>query len=418
MKGLIVILGALMAFVPAPVGQDDLIVHEWGTFTSVQDSKGAVLEWRSVNDWDLPNFVYNGKTNPDSAKLDTRRVVTNSDKKEVEETVQRMETPVIFFYGKTGQQVDVNVKFPQGAFTEWYPRARDISRSSEKLESGYLRWGKVTLLDPNSIVNLPNENGYKGHYLASRDTDANIVRLCAQGEKNQDKTEYEKFLFYRGIGNFNSPVRVECKWECDKSSKYHLDIHNDAAFDISGVFVLRVKGGKASVLYFENIKAKSYIGASAPSPKDEISSEKIKKFHAQLQSALEKQGLYKKEAKAFVETWKDSYVNTDGIRVLYMLPQKYTDEILPLSISPAPDKLVRVMVGRVECITTEMTAKITELIKQLGHDSSKKRTAAKEAILKLGRFAEAALKVAIKEAKDAEIKTEAQEILKEISSIH
>src|ERR1043166_8481399 len=38
-------------------------------------------------------------------------------------TLQRMETPVIYFYADERQMLDVQVDFPQGQITEWYPQA-------------------------------------------------------------------------------------------------------------------------------------------------------------------------------------------------------------------------------------------------------------------------------------------------------
>src|SRR5258706_9569458 len=36
-----------------------LVVHEWGTFTSIAGKNGASLEWRPLNGAsDLPSFVY------------------------------------------------------------------------------------------------------------------------------------------------------------------------------------------------------------------------------------------------------------------------------------------------------------------------------------------------------------------------
>ena len=38
---------------------NDLIVHEWGTFTSIAGKDGVALEWRPLNGaTDLPKFVH------------------------------------------------------------------------------------------------------------------------------------------------------------------------------------------------------------------------------------------------------------------------------------------------------------------------------------------------------------------------
>ena len=37
-----------------------------------------------------------------------------------------------------------------------------------------------------------------------------------------------------------------------------------------------------------------------------------------------------------VNTWRSSYFKTDGIRVLFVLPQSWTDRYIPMRIDPAP----------------------------------------------------------------------------------
>jgi hypothetical protein len=70
--------------------QNNLIVHEWGTFTSIAGKDGVALEWRPLNGPpDLPKFVHTiqqgdaGLRNAPKAALSA---------------VVRMETPVIYFY--------------------------------------------------------------------------------------------------------------------------------------------------------------------------------------------------------------------------------------------------------------------------------------------------------------------------------
>ena len=54
-----------------------------------------------------------------------------------------------------------------------------------------------------------------------------------------------------------------------------------------------------------------------------------------------------------VETWWDSYFATEGLRVFWVLPESKTEAILPLEVSPAPEKQVRVIVGRSEVLRPE-----------------------------------------------------------------
>ena len=102
-----------------------LVAHEWGTFTSVQGADGVLLDWRPLETSRLPKFVYNWQ-NPG---LNRRPAGIPGFGKSVFLTLQRMETPVIYFYSDRKQSVDVSVKFPQGLITEWYPQA-SVKRSS------------------------------------------------------------------------------------------------------------------------------------------------------------------------------------------------------------------------------------------------------------------------------------------------
>src|SRR5690349_16526210 len=109
----------------APSAPTEVTAHEWGTFTSVADEQGAPSQWLPLaGPGDLPCFVdyYQNRLfkalGPDTgASLDYHQARTK-----IRGTV-RMETPVIYFYANKDTSLDVSVKFPDGLFTEWYPRA-------------------------------------------------------------------------------------------------------------------------------------------------------------------------------------------------------------------------------------------------------------------------------------------------------
>ena len=84
---------------------NELVVHEWGTFTSISGTDSQTLEWTPYrrNGAELPGFVYGGKYN-------ARGTV-------------RMETPVIYFYTPKELTCTVKVSFPQGEITEYLPDA-------------------------------------------------------------------------------------------------------------------------------------------------------------------------------------------------------------------------------------------------------------------------------------------------------
>ena len=125
------VISALVLFISisaihttTPAGQgatSELVVHEWGTFTSVPDIHGAATEWRPLTaPNDLPGFVYTTARAGGDGGVAPRQ----QTKRSIESTV-RMETPVIYFYTGRETKISVKVGFPTGTITEWYPQARE-----------------------------------------------------------------------------------------------------------------------------------------------------------------------------------------------------------------------------------------------------------------------------------------------------
>lgn len=53
-----------------------------------------------------------------------------------------------------------------------------------------------------------------------------------------------------------------------------------------------------------------------------------------------------------LETWKDSWFE-EGARLLYVVPARFVERVLPLSIAPAPGETKRVFVGRLELVSAK-----------------------------------------------------------------
>lgn len=70
------------------------------------------------------------------------------------------------------------------------------------------------------------------------------------------------------------------------------------------------------------------------------------------------QGLYPPEANAMIETWRSSWFE-EGTRLLYVVPPRTVDAVLPLQIDPMPAHVARVFVGRLELATGAALADIT-----------------------------------------------------------
>lgn len=396
------LLSALLAPpVPDEAPKNRLIVHEWGTFTAVYGSDGTMLEWRPLETSDLPSFVYDrSKQSPAIREGKAIR------------TYQRMETPVLYFYTDRETTVDVSVGFPQGLITEWYPRVRDFEPppsdgpTPPAVANGYLRWGRIRLFPQESVQPvLPREPG-ESHYYPARETDSAYVRVCGSGD-DFEKTEYEKFLFYRGVGGFGLPLDVRALG----GGRFELRTPKSAG--IGHIFVISVKkDGKGKYAFFEKLGPDSSQQVSLDLSQNWLTREQlVRRIGEELEECLVAEGLFRKEAKAMIKTWTDSYFEQEGTRVLYILPPEMTERLLPLRVSPKPVELRRVMVARVEILEPEHTERVRQLIRELAGDSLDARDAAERRILAYGRFAEPMLQEAIRTTRDREIRDRAEGLI-------
>ncbi|HLG15208.1 MAG TPA: hypothetical protein VJH03_11995 [Blastocatellia bacterium] len=345
---------------PAADGEARLVVHEWGTFTSIAGEDGTAVEWRPLNgSSDLPGFVH---TMSETDRASGLRHASACNKCDLSALV-RMETPVLYFYTDRETDVSVRVDFPKGRITEWYPQARFVN--------GGIDWGRFKVL-PDALVDLPREEA-ESHYYPAREVDAAPVRVCGQRG-----TEHERFLFYRGVGNFDLPLSVALK-DDDR-----IVVKNFGREEIGTVVLFENRQGKIGYRIRSLLKRKFRFNRPT-------AGQTIDSLERDLENILITHGLYEKEARAMLKTWRDSWFE-EGLRIFYIVPRGTTDSILPVTIDPTPAELVRVLVGRTEVITPEMEHAVQQQVAKLGSGSPDVRKAAMTALKKRGRFSEPILK--------------------------
>jgi hypothetical protein len=353
-----------------------LVVHEWGTFTSIAGKDGVALEWRPLNgSTDLPKFVHTIQ----EAGEGLRHAQSKND---LVASV-RMETPVLYFYSDNEMDVAVKVDFPKGKITEWYPQARSVNTGID--------WGRLKVM-PGTAVNLPVE--YKeSHYYPARDTDSAPVQVCATDGK---PAQQEKFLFYRGVGTFDLPVSV--KLESDK-----VVLKNPGKDEIAHLIVFENRGGKLGYRLIDGFTGETTVERP-------LLDQNLESLLHDLNQVLVGSGLYEKEAAAMIKTWRNSWFE-EGLRVFYILPRQATDAVLPITIEPRPTELVRVFVGRAELITPEMEKSVQRQVSLLSAPSAKVREDAAREIRKYGRFSEPILKRILETEKDSSIRHRIQQLI-------
>ena len=360
--------------------ENRLVVHEWGTFTSIAGKDGVALEWRPLNgSTDLPKFVHT---------MQDRQGLRHIPGKGEMTALVRMETPVLYFYSNRELDITANVSFPKGKITEWYPQARSVNAG--------INWGTLKI-SPGAAFNLPADYS-DNHYYAARETDAAQVQVCGTSGK---PAEQEKFLFYRGVGSFDLPLAVTF-------TNNRLTLRNRSNEEIPRLIVFENRNGKIAYRIVDSFSRE--ITSERPGLDKNLDA-----LIRELRQTLVAAGLYDKEADAMIKTWKNSWFE-EGMRVFYILPRRITDATLPLQIDPHPAELVRVLVGRTEVITPEMEQSVKQHVSRLNDPSPKTREEARQAIQKLGRFYEPILKRIVEDERDPKLRARIQRLLEVPSS--
>jgi len=119
-----------------------------------------------------------------------------------------------------------------------------------------------------------------------------------------------------------------------------------------------------------------------------------------------------------VKTWRDSWFAEAGTRVLYVLPRPWTDQVLPITLKPAPADLVRVMVGRAELLTPAMERAVSNEIVRFSEAGEQDLSEVVEATrqLGLGRFLEPAIHSAAQKLQKEKLTKAAWELLEAATS--
>lgn len=410
--------------------QGKFVVHEWGTFTTFSGSDGVFLDFRPLDAShnDLPDYVLDrGSLSQNPVRFLGKRRLWGR---------VRMETPVTYFYTDRHRTVDVRVDFPQGMLTEFYPPVRqilppideqNIFGAGETMGHSSLDWGKVDIIPvadlvPNvkdaylresiaaSIVHgLVPHAANEQHYAAARETDAALVRYQASADK---PSFFEKFLFYRGVGKFQLPITTQFK---DGRAIFS----NSGNLPISSAILIDVQG--------EMIQAKRINGIQQAQsiPFDEMQSVSNEQLGQMVRECLVAEGLYEKEAAAMVATWQQSWFTEKGTRVLYMVPEATTNQLLPLRVTPQPQKMLRVLVGRMEIMSPtseqEMTKEVAQSIAARAKHTREHKArgsnapyAIPERIQAFGRMAEPALARILHLTADNSIRNEADLLIHQL----
>ena len=386
-------------------------VHEWGTLTSVQGSDGVTLDGLRHEERDLPSFVHHLR--------DVNRLTGVSPK---------METPVIYFYTPEERRMRVSVTFPHGLITQWYPAATSSNASGlvvngngqpnegqrVPLRHGHILWGQYQ--DLHVLGPKVRDPGFPAvadddPWRFCRQTEANAISVCRHNRvRNLPKNsrpkgtntvnEYERCLFYRGLGDFSMPLSIEVFEEkalADNKHHVRLRIRNTNPKEpVRHHVLICVRGNRFGFHILNVADFRSAAGGTCVlDMKSKADTEATAILLRDLAERLVSLGLFTDEAYAMGRTWQHGWLGDEGLRMLYTLPRPYVDRVLPLHVSTLQPRAAkketwrveRVFVGRVDLLSPTREAKLKEMTSDLLSPVETVRQQAVAEFEAMGRFA-------------------------------
>ena len=330
----------------------DLVVHEWGTFTTLASSDGTLLNGLYLDEEPLPRSVNQIWPVPPGDKD-----VPNGGKGLYFQPAHvnvKMETPVLYFYSPRSLPVSVRVDFPRGLISQWYPSCTSANQPTGPLiggpgikgllvktmdfaspAKGFMEW-KARVLAPGSSPDFTIKDPLPV-WNTPRLTDANLLSV-----RSGDDEQIEKFIFYRGVANFTPPITAKFV----AGSNASMEITNTGSDDLPFVFAYEKTKQSDAWLYWQGSIQKGQHHVLDRKVRQKMTLDGFEK-------ALIDAGLYPKEARAMLNTWKKSYFDHEGIRIFWIAPKPWVNSILPLKITPQPKQIQRVFVGRYELLSPE-----------------------------------------------------------------
>jgi hypothetical protein len=364
----VLLSGAMLAGSAAPALPADLVIHEWGTITTVHAADGTPAGGlNSIDEAEvLPGFVH--RYEPETTRYKPERILGKLPNIPGRPDVTlRLETPVIYFHPPAGKTfdtpIDVKVRFRGGVINEFYPDAHaavalDRERIQSKYREGLIPEWNGDVLN-NFVVGTLDWKGLRLHDTVVAPLTRSEIWLAPR-EVNSlsvfspDAGEGEQYLFYRGVAHLDALLStkttrssvalsapVNLAWlEPGTVTLPHIwlaDVRTDGliAFRTQAAVMLDKKRGGKELAHVKRFADGDYTAAGAT------------ELRTSMKKALIAQGLFADEAEAMLNTWKASYFQKPGLRVFYIVPRVWTDYFLPLEFS-VPARVTRVIVGRID----------------------------------------------------------------------
>ncbi len=298
---------------PAAPPHREFVVHEWAVCVKGKTPEGTVLSSPAELVAGLPKFV---------------QVVKEPRK------VQPLgwDKPVIHLYGDEGLGVHITVKAGQGLLSAYWPAGKPLTKVSEDTnrkkmmisritETIGMEWsGTLRARPEGQLGESPKDHWWS----AVRD----VPSMYFAGDK-----QCERFLFYEATA-LQEPM-VTASISADQ-----LKLANSGGDPAGQVMVIVNSGDKRYCRVVDAIQA----GGDAVISKSEFLEKAFSED--QLLEACRTHwrqfGMTDAEAKAIVRSWRPDLLHPWQILVISRMPADLYEKMFPLTVTPRPDKQVRV----------------------------------------------------------------------------
>ena len=121
-------------------------------------------------------------------------------------------------------------------------------------------------------------------------------------------------------------------------------------------------------------------------------------------------------------TWQHGYFQEEGLRLLYVIPSRFVDGELPLTVTSRQkdkevDSVVRTFVARVELLSPEFEAELETVVRDYTHERGARRERARLQLFSWGRFRAPYLSGVAASSTDVDVVDMAQRLLADASEI-
>ena len=317
----------------------NLVVHEWGTFTSVQGSDGIALEGLQHEE-EQPAAVRVLALRR-CASVRSATAATRDSRSTSSNVTQKMETPVIYFHSPEPLRAAAARRLREGPALavvpgERSPRSargresrRRTARPLAKIESSFLEWEVDVLAPGEGERDLPAVPKGSPLVLAATSGLESRAHACRGRPADRPGRDGEVPLLprRRTLRTSDDRARTEAG-----SRIVRLERGEGGR---PGALRPARRGGRGQFDYVNGLAAGEELKISRPISRGRARSGRDgRDLVPALVAKLVERGLYADEAEAMARTWERSYFRTDGLRVLYVVPDGMTRAILPLRWSP------------------------------------------------------------------------------------